>query len=156
MSLGIQCHRGTASLTEKCVGPTSSPGIIAGDTIPVEASPAKIPQRQITGETTLGHFSGYGNLPLPRFGAWFESDQHILQLKLYEDPMNEVVSNLFRATLFLPPDILRLLRQEAQIFTEEAFLLGGGAVNVLSHIRRIFIDILGINLEFFEKLRIQL
>ncbi|PWA47008.1 hypothetical protein CTI12_AA502630 [Artemisia annua] len=33
------------------VGPTSSPGIIAGDTIPVEASPANIPQRQDTGET---------------------------------------------------------------------------------------------------------
>ncbi|PWA51530.1 hypothetical protein CTI12_AA462720 [Artemisia annua] len=106
--------------------------------------------------TALGHFSGYGNLPVPRFGVCFESDQHILQLKLYEDPMNEVVSYLFRATLFLPPDFKwLLLRQEALIFTEEPFLFGGGAVDVLSHIRGIFIDIHGINLEFFKKLRIQ-
>ena len=51
MSLGILCHRGTNSLTEKCVGPALSPGIVAGDTIPVEASPANIPQRHVAGET---------------------------------------------------------------------------------------------------------
>ena len=51
MSLGILCHRGTNSLTEKCVGPALSPGIVAGDTIPVDASPANIPQRHVAGET---------------------------------------------------------------------------------------------------------
>nr|GEZ68125.1 NB-ARC domains-containing protein [Tanacetum cinerariifolium] len=91
--------------------------------------------------TTLGHFSGYGNLPVSRFGVCFESDQNILQLKLYEDPMNEVVSNLFRATLFLPTDLQWLLHHKALIFTEEPILFGGGAVDVLSHIRGILIDI---------------
>ena len=50
MSLGIHCHRGTISLTEIWVGPTSSPGIVAGNTIPSEASPAKIPQRHVAWE----------------------------------------------------------------------------------------------------------
>ncbi|GKB28155.1 hypothetical protein Tco_0867556 [Tanacetum coccineum] len=44
------CHRGTSSLTEKRVGPTSSLGIIAGERIPYEASPANIPQRLVAGE----------------------------------------------------------------------------------------------------------
>ncbi|GKC32187.1 hypothetical protein Tco_1039481 [Tanacetum coccineum] len=104
--------------------------------------------------TTLGHFSGYGNLPVPRFGVCFNSDQHILQLKLYEDPMNEVVSNLFRATLFLPTDLQWLLYHKGPIFIEEPFLFGGEAVDVLSHICGIFIDILEINLDFFKLLRI--
>ncbi|GKB72410.1 NB-ARC domains-containing protein [Tanacetum coccineum] len=104
--------------------------------------------------TSLGHSSGYGNLPVPRFGVCFESDQHILQLKLYEDPMNEVVSNLFRATLFLPIDLQWLLHHEALIFIKEPFLFSGGSVDVLSHIRGIFIDILEINLDFFKLLRI--
>nr|GEV87406.1 NB-ARC domains-containing protein [Tanacetum cinerariifolium] len=104
--------------------------------------------------TTLGHFSGYGNLPVPRFGVCFESDQHILQQKLYEDPINEVVSNLFRATLFLPTDLQWLLRHEALIFCDVRFLFGGGAVDVLSYIRDSFIDILEINLEFFKKSQI--
>ncbi|GJZ50150.1 RNA-directed DNA polymerase, eukaryota [Tanacetum coccineum] len=63
MSLGIRfglpicaigllvCHRGTNCLTEKRVGPTSSLGIIAGDCIPDEYSPATIPQRHVAGET---------------------------------------------------------------------------------------------------------
>ncbi|GJU74980.1 hypothetical protein Tco_1266385, partial [Tanacetum coccineum] len=37
---GKVCHRGTNCLTEKRVGPTSSLGIIAGDCIPDEDSPA--------------------------------------------------------------------------------------------------------------------
>ncbi|GKB66271.1 hAT dimerization domain, ribonuclease H-like domain protein, partial [Tanacetum coccineum] len=45
------CHRGTNCLTEKRVGPTSSLGIIAGDCIPDEYSPATIPQRHVAGET---------------------------------------------------------------------------------------------------------
>ncbi|GKC66047.1 NB-ARC domains-containing protein, partial [Tanacetum coccineum] len=104
--------------------------------------------------TTLGHSSGYGNLPVPRFGVCFESDQHILQQKLCEDPINEVVSNLFRATLFLPTDFQWLLRHEALIFSDEPFLFGRGAVDVLSHIRDSFIDILEINLVFFKKSQI--
>ncbi|GJX09907.1 hypothetical protein Tco_0199766, partial [Tanacetum coccineum] len=42
---GKVCHRDTNCLTEKRVGPTSSLGIIAGDCIPDEDSPATIPQR---------------------------------------------------------------------------------------------------------------
>ncbi|GKD54106.1 F-box domain containing protein [Tanacetum coccineum] len=41
---GKVCHRGINCLTEKRVGPTSSLGIIAGDCIPDEYSPATIPQ----------------------------------------------------------------------------------------------------------------
>ncbi|GJS77398.1 F-box domain containing protein [Tanacetum coccineum] len=48
---GKVCHRGTNCLTEKRVGPTSSLGIIAGDCIPDEYSPATIPQRHVAGET---------------------------------------------------------------------------------------------------------
>ncbi|GKC67001.1 F-box domain containing protein, partial [Tanacetum coccineum] len=44
------CHRGTNCLTEKRVGPTSSLGIIAGDCIPDEYSPATIPQRHVAGD----------------------------------------------------------------------------------------------------------
>ncbi|GKD17513.1 hypothetical protein Tco_1206671 [Tanacetum coccineum] len=44
---GKVCHRGTNCLTEKRVGPTSSLGIIAGDCIPDEYSPATIPQRHV-------------------------------------------------------------------------------------------------------------
>ncbi|GKB40300.1 RNA-directed DNA polymerase, eukaryota, partial [Tanacetum coccineum] len=47
---GKVCHRGTNCLTEKRVGPTSSLGIIAGDCIPDEYSPATIPQRHVAGE----------------------------------------------------------------------------------------------------------
>ncbi|GJR35141.1 hypothetical protein Tco_1210825 [Tanacetum coccineum] len=50
MSQGKICHRGPTSLTEKRVGPTSSPGIITGDCIPDEVSPARIPQRHVAGE----------------------------------------------------------------------------------------------------------
>ncbi|PWA47920.1 RING/U-box superfamily protein [Artemisia annua] len=79
MSLGIQCHRGTASLTEKRVGPTSSLGIIDGETIPVEASPANIPQRHVTGERyPKRHFAwkrpefslGKGVEYLRAYGTW--------------------------------------------------------------------------------------
>ncbi|GKF52675.1 hypothetical protein Tco_0159585 [Tanacetum coccineum] len=47
---GKICHRGTNCLTEKRVGPTSSLGIIDGDCIPDEYSPATIPQRHVAGE----------------------------------------------------------------------------------------------------------
>ncbi|GJW48262.1 retrovirus-related pol polyprotein from transposon TNT 1-94 [Tanacetum coccineum] len=47
---GKVCHRGTNCLTEKRVGPTSSLGIIAGDCIPDEDSPATIPQRHFDGD----------------------------------------------------------------------------------------------------------
>ncbi|GJS19987.1 hypothetical protein Tco_0448619 [Tanacetum coccineum] len=47
---GKICHRGTNCLTEKRVGPTSSLGIIAGDCIPDEDSPATIPQRHVAGD----------------------------------------------------------------------------------------------------------
>ncbi|GKE57842.1 hypothetical protein Tco_1497027, partial [Tanacetum coccineum] len=50
MSLGKRCHRGTNCLTEKRVRPTSSLGIIAGDCIPDEDSPARIPQRHFVGD----------------------------------------------------------------------------------------------------------
>nr|GFA97044.1 RING/U-box superfamily protein [Tanacetum cinerariifolium] len=53
MSPGNICHRGTEYLTEKYVGPTFSLGIVTGEGIPVEHSPANIPQRQVTGETFL-------------------------------------------------------------------------------------------------------
>ncbi|GJU74978.1 hypothetical protein Tco_1266383 [Tanacetum coccineum] len=48
---GKVCHRGTNCLTEKRVGPTSSLGIIAGDCIPDEDSPATIPQRHFDGDS---------------------------------------------------------------------------------------------------------
>ncbi|GJS65817.1 F-box domain containing protein [Tanacetum coccineum] len=44
------CHRGTNCLAEKRVGPTSSLGIIVGDCIPDEDSPATIPQRHFDGD----------------------------------------------------------------------------------------------------------
>nr|GFB70893.1 hypothetical protein [Tanacetum cinerariifolium] len=44
MSPGNIGHRGTNYLTEKYVGPIVLLGIIAGEGIPVEHSPAKIPQ----------------------------------------------------------------------------------------------------------------
>ncbi|GKB96266.1 F-box domain containing protein [Tanacetum coccineum] len=47
---GKVCHRGTNCLTEKRVGPTSSLGIIVGDCIPDEDSPATIPQRHFDGD----------------------------------------------------------------------------------------------------------
>ncbi|GKB36290.1 hypothetical protein Tco_0881232 [Tanacetum coccineum] len=50
MSPGNMCHRGTNFLTEKYVGPTVSLGIVAGERIPVEHSPANIPQRQVARE----------------------------------------------------------------------------------------------------------
>nr|GEZ32879.1 histidine--tRNA ligase, cytoplasmic [Tanacetum cinerariifolium] len=45
MSSGNICHRG------KYVGPTISLGIVTGEGIPVEHSPANIPQRQVAGES---------------------------------------------------------------------------------------------------------
>ncbi|GJW55502.1 hypothetical protein Tco_0099587 [Tanacetum coccineum] len=50
MSLGNVCHGGTSCLTEKYVGPTLSLGIVAGERIPCELSPANFPQRQVAGE----------------------------------------------------------------------------------------------------------
>nr|GEV19497.1 F-box domain, leucine-rich repeat domain, L domain-like protein [Tanacetum cinerariifolium] len=50
MSPGNMCHRGTNYLTEKYVRPTVSLGIVAGEGIPVEHSPANIPQRQVARE----------------------------------------------------------------------------------------------------------
>ncbi|GKC83545.1 hypothetical protein Tco_1139262 [Tanacetum coccineum] len=56
---GKVCHRGTNCLTEKRVGPTSSLGIIAGDCIPDEDSPATIPQRHFDGDRfPQRHFDG--------------------------------------------------------------------------------------------------
>nr|GEZ54942.1 hypothetical protein [Tanacetum cinerariifolium] len=51
MSSGNMCHRGTYFLTGKYVGPTVLPGIIAGEGILYERSPANIPRRQVAGET---------------------------------------------------------------------------------------------------------
>nr|GEY75749.1 oligopeptide transporter 4-like [Tanacetum cinerariifolium] len=51
MSSGNMCHRGTNFLTGKYVGPTVLLGIVAGEGIPCERSPANIPRRQVTGET---------------------------------------------------------------------------------------------------------
>nr|GEW84211.1 transposase (putative), gypsy type [Tanacetum cinerariifolium] len=51
MSSGNIYHCGTNYLTKKYVGPTVSLGIVAGEGIPVEYSPANIPQRQVAGET---------------------------------------------------------------------------------------------------------
>ncbi|GJW59911.1 hypothetical protein Tco_0109246 [Tanacetum coccineum] len=51
MSLGNMCHGGTNYLTGKYVGPTLSLGIVAGERIPSERSPANIPQRQVARET---------------------------------------------------------------------------------------------------------
>ncbi|GJU17074.1 hypothetical protein Tco_1145040, partial [Tanacetum coccineum] len=50
MSLGNVCHGGTSCLTEKYVGPTLSLGIVAGERIPSERSPASVPQRLVAGE----------------------------------------------------------------------------------------------------------
>ncbi|GJS83550.1 hypothetical protein Tco_0750091 [Tanacetum coccineum] len=50
MSPGNMCHGGINYLTEKYVGPTVSLGIVAGERIPSERSPATIPQRQVTRE----------------------------------------------------------------------------------------------------------
>ncbi|GJY92135.1 hypothetical protein Tco_0507917 [Tanacetum coccineum] len=50
MSLGNVCHGGTSCLTEKYVGPTLSLGIVAGERIPSERSPANFPQRLVAGE----------------------------------------------------------------------------------------------------------
>ncbi|GKF49273.1 hypothetical protein Tco_0142524, partial [Tanacetum coccineum] len=44
------CHGGTNYLTEKYVGPTLSLGIVAGERIPSERSPAIIPQLQVSRE----------------------------------------------------------------------------------------------------------
>nr|GFB14779.1 hypothetical protein [Tanacetum cinerariifolium] len=45
------CHRGTYFLTGKYVGPTFSPGIVAGEGIPYERSPTTFSRRQIAGES---------------------------------------------------------------------------------------------------------
>nr|GEZ89031.1 hypothetical protein [Tanacetum cinerariifolium] len=50
MSPGNMCHRDTNYLTEKYVGPTVSLRIVVGEGIPVEHSPANIPQRQVVRE----------------------------------------------------------------------------------------------------------
>nr|GEW78478.1 F-box domain, leucine-rich repeat domain, L domain-like protein [Tanacetum cinerariifolium] len=50
MSPGNMCHRDTYFLTEKYVGPTVSLGIVAGEGIPCERSPANIPRRQVAGK----------------------------------------------------------------------------------------------------------
>nr|GFA02059.1 hypothetical protein [Tanacetum cinerariifolium] len=50
MSPGNMCHRGTNYLTEKYVRPTVSLGIVAGEGILVEHSPANILQRQVARE----------------------------------------------------------------------------------------------------------
>ncbi|GKB13789.1 hypothetical protein Tco_0847712 [Tanacetum coccineum] len=50
MSPGNMCHGGTHYLTEKYVGPTLSLGIVAGERIPSELSPANIPQRLVARE----------------------------------------------------------------------------------------------------------
>ncbi|GJR31642.1 translocase of chloroplast 120, chloroplastic-like protein [Tanacetum coccineum] len=50
MSPRNRCHRGTNFLTEKYVRPTVSLRIVAGERIPVEHSPANIPQRQVARE----------------------------------------------------------------------------------------------------------
>nr|GEW69145.1 hypothetical protein [Tanacetum cinerariifolium] len=50
MSPGNMCHRSTYFLTGKYVGPTVSPGIVAGEGIPYERSPVNIPRRQVAGE----------------------------------------------------------------------------------------------------------
>ncbi|GKA80418.1 hypothetical protein Tco_0787014, partial [Tanacetum coccineum] len=44
------CRRGK-SVSPVALGPTSSLGIIVGERIPYEASPASIPQRQVAGDT---------------------------------------------------------------------------------------------------------
>nr|GEW58704.1 hypothetical protein [Tanacetum cinerariifolium] len=51
MSLENMSHRGTYFLTEKYVGPTVSLGIVAGERIPYERSPANIPRRQVAGKS---------------------------------------------------------------------------------------------------------
>nr|GEW72479.1 hypothetical protein [Tanacetum cinerariifolium] len=51
MSPGNMCHRDTYFLTGKYVGPTVSPGIVTGEGIPCERSPANIPRQQIARET---------------------------------------------------------------------------------------------------------
>ncbi|GJZ69742.1 hypothetical protein Tco_0633292 [Tanacetum coccineum] len=50
MSPRNMCHGGTNYLTEKYVGPTLSLGIVAGERIPSEHSPATIPQQQVARE----------------------------------------------------------------------------------------------------------
>ncbi|GJY77145.1 hypothetical protein Tco_0482261 [Tanacetum coccineum] len=50
MSLGNVCHGGTSCLTEKYVGPTLSLGIVVGERIPCELSPANFPQQLVAGE----------------------------------------------------------------------------------------------------------
>ncbi|GKB67920.1 ALP1-like protein [Tanacetum coccineum] len=50
MSPGNMCHGGTNYLTKKYVGPTLSLGIVVGERIPSERSPANIPQRQVARE----------------------------------------------------------------------------------------------------------
>ncbi|GKB97523.1 hypothetical protein Tco_0983660 [Tanacetum coccineum] len=84
MSLGkMVCHRGTNCLIEKHVGPTSSLGIIAGDCIPDEYSPATIPQRHVAGDKfPQRHVAGerpdisLGKDPIG-FWAWFTSTHHL-------------------------------------------------------------------------------
>nr|GFC83260.1 hypothetical protein [Tanacetum cinerariifolium] len=51
LSSGNICHCGTYFLTGHYVGPTFSPGIVAGEGIPYERSPATILRRQVAGET---------------------------------------------------------------------------------------------------------
>nr|GEW18683.1 hypothetical protein [Tanacetum cinerariifolium] len=54
MSPGNMCHGGTNYLTEKYVEPIVSLGIVAGERIPSERSPANIPQRQVAKESIKG------------------------------------------------------------------------------------------------------
>ncbi|GKD69652.1 hypothetical protein Tco_1323742, partial [Tanacetum coccineum] len=49
MSSGNMCHGGTNYLTEKYVGPTVLLGIVAGERIPSERSPATSRQGKVTG-----------------------------------------------------------------------------------------------------------
>ncbi|GKC44980.1 reverse transcriptase [Tanacetum coccineum] len=52
MSLGNVCHGGTSCLTEKYVGPTLSLGIVAGERIPSERSPATCHWGKVSPTTT--------------------------------------------------------------------------------------------------------
>nr|GEY25893.1 F-box domain, leucine-rich repeat domain, L domain-like protein [Tanacetum cinerariifolium] len=59
MSPGNMCHGGTNYLTEKYVRPTVSLGIVAGERIPCERSPASVPQRQVLGKEAFQHSPGF-------------------------------------------------------------------------------------------------
>ncbi|XP_071711586.1 uncharacterized protein [Rutidosis leptorrhynchoides] len=88
-----------------------------------------------------------GTLEVTEFGACFRQGADILQLKRYEDPLREGVTNLFRTIAFLPASLqcyLRASNAEPQITTIKSILAHTGqdiSSDILKTIRCFCMDL---------------